>query len=492
MNKIESFKTFSQLQSQLREEARQKELASKREASVAEFNELLSKYNASSIEDLNEEDREAFMKELTKEGNAFGAARAEAIAKGEDKFEVDGEEFDVENVDKEDEENAEEFVEEARSLNDPVAMKMRAAQSKAKKDVKKEAPVAKKMSSAKDKKLAQLKAKRAQIMKNMEQEAEMEGGPIADKYGAMLDKIDKEISKLTGKKEMGYKLTGESFSNDELLEANKRQVNAVVKRLTNAPVNFPIIKKMSDSNYLWFIKQVLKETLVNVNFHSEADMAARQIKQARYEAIEIRPAELGGNMDIAVPKSAINNMIDIMVSEISSGAKYDGYAVIEGVAQFLSTLRFGKASASSLMASLNAMLNEGMINESEIKSAEDFAEYAETVLRKAFGDEYDEEKAKEMIDGITSKVDGDFGAAVGMLTKSLGEAVELTEKKADGTISDDEDERREALMAEVESAIDQLLTKIKADAEDIGGSFRSPGIMHDAKKIIDTKLKRFK
>ena len=68
----------------------------------------------------------------------------------------------------------------------------------------------------------------------------------------------------------------------------------------------------------------------------------------------------------------------------------------------------------------------------------------------------------------------------------------VTEKKADGTISDDEDDRRAALMAEIESAMDQLLAKIKQDADDIGGSFRSPGIMYDAKKIIDTKLKKFK
>ena len=46
------------------------------------------------------------------EGNAFGAARAKAIADGEEEFEVDGEKHPVQNVDKEDEENAEEFVSE--------------------------------------------------------------------------------------------------------------------------------------------------------------------------------------------------------------------------------------------------------------------------------------------------------------------------------------------------------------------------------------------
>jgi hypothetical protein len=128
MKKIESFKSFSQLQNQLREEARLKEVASKREASTAVFNELLSKYNASSIADINEEDLDAFMTELTAEGNAFGAARAEAIAKGEKEFEVDGEKLPVEDIDAEDEENAEEFANEsvvnealdARSQKDAV------------------------------------------------------------------------------------------------------------------------------------------------------------------------------------------------------------------------------------------------------------------------------------------------------------------------------------------------------------------------------------
>ena len=48
------------------------------------------------------------------EGNEFGAARAEAIAKGEKTFKVGDEEYPVEDVSKDDKENAEEFVEEAK------------------------------------------------------------------------------------------------------------------------------------------------------------------------------------------------------------------------------------------------------------------------------------------------------------------------------------------------------------------------------------------
>jgi hypothetical protein len=45
------------------------------------------------------------------EGNAFGAERAKAIAGDDDEFTVDGKKFPVKSVDKEDEENAEEFTE---------------------------------------------------------------------------------------------------------------------------------------------------------------------------------------------------------------------------------------------------------------------------------------------------------------------------------------------------------------------------------------------
>ena len=46
-------------------------------------------------------------------------------------------------------------------------------------------------------KIAKLKQHRAQIMRDMEQEAEMEGGPVADRYGDMLDKVDRAIAQLS-------------------------------------------------------------------------------------------------------------------------------------------------------------------------------------------------------------------------------------------------------------------------------------------------------
>ena len=99
------------------------------------------------------------------------------------------------------------LIHEAMDVNDPVLMKMRALKSKlAKKKAAQRADD--KMANAigsnpydsrKDSLVAKLKAMRAQIMRDMEQEAEPEGGPVADAYGEKLNKIDAAIAKASGK-----------------------------------------------------------------------------------------------------------------------------------------------------------------------------------------------------------------------------------------------------------------------------------------------------
>lgn len=54
-------------------------------------------------------------------------------------------------------------------------------------------------------KIIALEKERERLMADMEQEAEPEGGPIADKYGAELDRIDKALAKLKGSKQQ-YKV----------------------------------------------------------------------------------------------------------------------------------------------------------------------------------------------------------------------------------------------------------------------------------------------
>ena len=102
-------------------------------------------------------------------------------------------------------------------MNDPVMMKMRAAKDKLAKM---------RAANAGDdgndkffdnaKKIAFLKKEREQLMRDMEQEAEPEGGPIADEYGSKLNRIDAAIAKLSGRKEMTYdQAISESASTEE-------------------------------------------------------------------------------------------------------------------------------------------------------------------------------------------------------------------------------------------------------------------------------------
>lgn len=64
--------------------------------------------------------------------------------------------------------------------------------------------------------------------------------------------------------------------------------------------------------------------------------------------------------------------------------------------------------------------NESLVAEAEVTSDEEFKEYAFSVLKKAFGDDFDEDKAGEVVDGLISKNSGDYGAMVGALKSSLG------------------------------------------------------------------------
>ena len=83
-------------------------------------------------------------------------------------------------------------------INDPVLMQTRA--TKYQKSLPK--PQASK-STKNAEKIKVLLKHRAELMRDMEQEAEPEGGPIADRYGRDLNRIDRAIAKLKGQGEWG-------------------------------------------------------------------------------------------------------------------------------------------------------------------------------------------------------------------------------------------------------------------------------------------------
>ena len=108
-------------------------------------------------------------------------------------------------------------------MNDPVLVKARAAKMAAEKEKAKQAALNKKYgSSFMDKldaeiglkqELQDLKDEREQLMMDMEQEAEPEGGEIADRYGSRLNDIDAKMAEI--KSELDDLRMYESVNEDE-------------------------------------------------------------------------------------------------------------------------------------------------------------------------------------------------------------------------------------------------------------------------------------
>lgn len=77
------------------------------------------------------------------------------------------------------------------------------------------------------------------------------------------------------------------------------------------------------------------------------------------------------------------------------------------------------------MKDITVFLNEQFeapkanVNEGEVKSEKDFREFAEKMAKEAFGDEFDEDKFKETIEGFLKDhkdeaEDGKWGELVGI------------------------------------------------------------------------------
>ena len=136
---------------------------------------------------------------------------------------------------------------EAKDVNDPVLMAFRAAQMKREKELakpKRKPLYGKQRRAAEDKlwdisqELKDLYADRGQTLIDMEQEAEPEGGPIADEYGDKLNKIESKIQDLIAKrKNLELKLAESVVTEgkyEDMLDEGEGHVHFIVKDETVA------------------------------------------------------------------------------------------------------------------------------------------------------------------------------------------------------------------------------------------------------------------
>lgn len=160
------------------------------------------------------------------------------------------------------------------SINDPGLMAMRA-----KKDAPKlQSPQAKKANPNKSK-INTLLKKRADIERDMEQEAEPEGGPIADMYGDMLNKIDQAIAKLSGQGEWGPE-TNPYMDKDEI-EARAAMIKEL-KQINEVDANVATDPAVDRVNPYFLKRGVMKllakeKELTNDSYINALNKAAKQL-----------------------------------------------------------------------------------------------------------------------------------------------------------------------------------------------------------------------
>ena len=156
------------------------------------------------------------------------------------------------------------FIEE-ENMNDPVLVKARAAKMAAEKEKAKQAALDKKYGSSYMNKLdaeiglkqelQDLKDEREQLMIDMEQEAEPEGGEIADRYGSRLNDIDARMAKI--KSELDDLRMYESLN-----EAKKKKK----KKKKDPPIGKP--KRGGPKAYYVYVRDPKTKRIKKVTFGS--------------------------------------------------------------------------------------------------------------------------------------------------------------------------------------------------------------------------------
>lgn len=412
--KLETFASFSQTRKRIIEDKEREVASSKRQTEAEKFTELLSKYNVASVSELDEEKRTEFFttlsnndKDLETEGNKFGAAVKKAKEDGEKEFEVDGKTYKVE----------ESGVYEAAQLVDEETGKAVKLPYKTK----------------------DFRGDPITVTGFTEPHKSSSSGRIQTNQGEYFPGV-------AGVKIIGHKFesVAEEIEINEALSYKfeyKRSAKKVVTQLNKLFTKRLVdLGQLGKEGILGCIKHICGEAMTDANFHREKPAVLKAIRGANIKGIEVKLPGLGG-YHAKISSGRIKEILDGYVSDISGAADWGGLGVVEGCALYISTVLKDDATAMSMLNAFNSQFegeeirvtrDEVMeiyenrkrtaenLDEAEVKSDEDFIEMATTIYKKAFGDKYDEEKAKEAAEGMLKKADGDYGAAVGMLQSSVG------------------------------------------------------------------------
>jgi len=174
------------------------------------------------------------------------------------------------------------------------------------------------------------------------------------------------------------------------------------------------------------VEEAVGEVITKVEGDEIADEVAGDdgiaIPAIKGDGPETAAGIAGDMMDMGKPKSIEGKGKELItpdqkITDVVKGEaddKADGTEIVKEEEEVLPddsiAEKFRKLAANKI----------GKLHEAEIKSADQFKEYAMKMLKDAFGDDFDETKATETADGLIDKYGEDYGAMVGALQSTMG------------------------------------------------------------------------
>jgi len=174
------------------------------------------------------------------------------------------------------------------------------------------------------------------------------------------------------------------------------------------------------------VEEAVGEVITKVEGDEIADEVAGDdgiaIPAIKGDGPETAAGIAGDIMDMGKPKSVEGKGKELItpdqkITDVIKGEaddKADGTEIVKEEEEVLAddsiAEKFRKLAANKI----------GKLHEAEIKSADEFKEYAMKMLKDAFGDDFDETKATETADGLIDKYGEDYGAMVGALQSTMG------------------------------------------------------------------------
>ena len=404
MEKLHTFKSFSQVREEAAKIKQLKEVSNKQSQSIEKYNSLLKEYGIASPNELDEEKRNQFFSklvesvDLTFDTNEAISRSAVNMMNGlvnlkqmkqildlsgsiiQDFIENEGFEFE-DCVDFIAYKITEEFkgIYEGKSSKTSEGNAFGAAVTKAKEDEKDE---------------FEFKGKTYKVT---EAEEILEARSI--------NKIQNDWTKVTGEMAELAKEWKAAEGDAKTAIVAKMKEKTAAKKALEAELDAAVAGKDKD------LELAVESINVSEGFEVHYSDGVRAAKKFGSEKQA---------MDFA--KDLIKNKKGLQFVDVfNAGSGFNSTADTDAIVAF-----WGDGSYTDNVAKRDSKLAAKKIEESvnlseaEINSEEEFTEYAHVILKKAFGAEYDEAKAKETIDGILAKAEGDFGAAIGMLTSGLG------------------------------------------------------------------------